>query len=615
MVFTDSRTEFFIADTAVDPLQGMLPTNQELQQAYSSLIISASGWRKVFAASKHEEDRTEALDRADSFLVAFAALAMARHLGAGTTVLVGLDARPTGASIADIIIRIFLANGIAVRYLFIAAAPEIMAYSNKAGIDAFFYISASHNPIGHNGFKFGRKGGVFMGQETALVSSVFKSLVETVDSCELVQQMSHSVKQQDYEQVLQAIAREKEQALLAYENLVLRTAADSLDEEAIGAMLASIKHGIAKHPLGIVGELNGSARGETIDRTFLSALGVQTIFLNDRPRQVVHPIVPEGENLELCRTELEKAYAKNPAFQLGYVPDNDGDRGNIVYIQQSTGRAHILGAQELFALVASVELTLARAKHHNLAIAINGPTSLIIESIARRLGAVVARAEVGEANVVQLANQLRDKGYTVRLLGEGSNGGNITHPSKVRDPLNTLVSLIKLLTSETLFAEVTNQDVSPGASLSVENAVASLPKRTITGGFSLEAIMRIKSSSHLKLKTAYEKLFAADFSTRAQELRERFGIVAWREEQLEGTVCRTGVGEGFRTGAGRGGLKILFLNQDGDATDFIWMRGSGTEPVFRIMADAQGHDQSRHDYLLAWQRSLVEQADAQACRS
>ncbi len=613
MVFTDNRTGFFIADTSVDPLQGMLPTAEELKQAYSSLIISASGWRKVFAASKHEEDRTEALDRADSFLVAFAALAMARHLGAGTTVLVGLDARPTGASIADIINRIFLANGVAVRYLFIAAAPEIMAYSNRTGIDAFFYVSASHNPIGHNGFKFGRQGGVFTGQETALVSAVFKSLVEEPSSCDLVQKMSSSVEVQTYELVLNAIAQEKEQALLAYENLVLRTAADCEDEEAIGAMLAEIKHGIEKHPIGIVGELNGSARGETIDRTFLSALGVKTIFLNDRPRQVVHPIVPEGENLELCRTELEKAYAKDPAFQLGYVPDNDGDRGNIVYIKQSTGRAHILGAQDLFALVACVELTLARANHTDLAIAINCPTSLIIETIAKRLDVVVARAEVGEANVVQLADQLRAKGHTVRLLGEGSNGGNITHPSKVRDPLNTLVSLIKLLTSETLFAKVTSQDITHMKAVSIEAAVASLPKRTITGGFSTEAIMRIKSTSHLKLKTAYEKLFAASFLERAQDLRVRFGIFGWREEQTEGTICRTGVGNALRTGAGRGGLKILFLDQNDEATDFIWMRGSGTEPVFRIMADAQGNDQSRHDYLLAWQRSLVEMADAEAC--
>ncbi len=124
--------------------------------------------------------------------------------------------------------------------------------------------------------------------------------------------------------------------------------------------------------------------------------------------------------------------------------------------QQSTGRA-ISRSTGTVRPRASVDSPSPGAKHTNLAIAINGPTSLIIESIATRLGAVVARAEVGEANVVQLADQLRDKGYTVRLLGEGSNGGNITHPSKVRDPLNTLVSLIKLLTSETLFAEVTNQ--------------------------------------------------------------------------------------------------------------------------------------------------------------
>ena len=37
--------------------------------------------------------------------------------------------------------------------------------------------------------------------------------------------------------------------------------------------------------------------------------------------------------------------------------------------------------------------------------------------------------------------------------------------------------------------------------------------------------------------------------------------------------------------------------------------GSQTEPVFRIMADALGSDKNRHDYLLNWQRELVEKAD------
>jgi phosphomannomutase len=62
----------------------------------------------------------------------------------------------------------------------------------------------------------------------------------------------------------------------------------------------------------------------------------------------------------------------------------------------------------------------------------------------------------------------------------------------------------------------------------------------------------------------------------------------------------------------RGGLKIVFSDKIGQDTDFIWMRGSGTEPVFRIMADAEGNDQERHDYLLAWQRDLVSRADEEA---
>ena len=52
---------------------------------------------------------------------------------------------------------------------------------------------------------------------------------------------------------------------------------------------------------------------------------------------------------------------------------------------------------------------------------------------------------MGEANVVNLARNLREQGYQVRILGEGSNGGTITNPAAVRDPLNTIFALLKLL--------------------------------------------------------------------------------------------------------------------------------------------------------------------------
>ena len=123
--------------------------------------------------------------------------------------------------------------------------------------------------------------------------------------------------------------------------------------------------------------------------------------------------------------------------------------------------------------------------------------------------------------------------------------------------------------------------------------------------------MRIKSMDHGKLKDAYERLFVTDYAQRSAELEKRFGIFGWREEQTEGTTLRLGLGAAYRTPPMRGGLKIVFSNQLGVDTDFIWMRGSGTEPVFRILADALGDDQERHDYLLAWQRDLVQRADSE----
>lgn len=599
-------TGFFITDDSVDPLAGALPSQEQLESSYRSMILSASGWRKIFAQGG-EEDPSPGICRADLFLVALAAEAFWRQMKC-SRVIIGMDSRPTGPAIADVVCRVLIAHGVQVSHQFISAAPEIMASSFYRNDDHFFYISASHNPIGHNGFKFGSRGGVADAQQATAVIATFRTLLTDPAASATVQKLSASLDAVRYRKVLQSIGTSKEEALVSYERLVLDTATDSEDELVFGSLVAAIRHDVATHPIGIVAELNGSARGLSIDKPFLEGLGVKTRFLNDKPRQIVHGIVPEQENLELCRQELDKAHREDPSFVIGYVPDNDGDRGNIVYFDETTNSARILGAQELFALVARIELTLSRKEGIPQAIAVNGPTSLMIETIAASLGAKVFRAEVGEANVVRLAQQLRGQGYAVRMLGEGSNGGNITHPSKVRDPLNTLVSLIKLLSSADRFARITKREGLP----SIARALESLPARTITGGFSDEAVMRIKTTDHGKLKRAYEKQFLLSYLQRREELGSRFGIYGWRAQQTEGTNCKNGFGEAFRSPPMRGGLKIIFADRLGNDSDFIWMRGSGTEPVFRIMADASGNDRSRHDYLLAWQRSLVECADREA---
>lgn len=124
--------------------------------------------------------------------------------------------------------------------------------------------------------------------------------------------------------------------------------------------------------------------------------------------------------------------------------------------------------------------------------------------------------------------------------------------------------------------------------------------------------MQISTTDHGKIKAAYERIFVQEFAQRRDELVQRFNIYTWREEQMEGISMRIGMGPDYRKPPMRGGLKIVFSDQQGNDTDFIWMRGSGTEAVFRIMADAKGLDQERHDYLLAWHRTMVEAADTES---
>jgi phosphomannomutase len=92
-------------------------------------------------------------------------------------------------------------------------------------------------------------------------------------------------------------------------------------------------------------------------------------------------------------------------------------------------------------------------------------------------------------------------------------------------------------------------------------------------------------------------------------LARDYGIVSWREINYEGTGEVAGFGPGFRTGSERGGLKIIFSDQAGRDTDFIWMRGSGTEPVFRVLADSVGKDPARERTLLEWHRQMIREAD------
>jgi len=301
------------------------------------------------------------------------------------------------------------------------------------------------------------------------------------------------------------------------------------------------------------------------------------------------------------------------------MPDCDGDRGNIVYWDQKEQKARVLAAQEVFALSVLSELAFRRFTkgEEKTAVAVNGPTSMRINDIAQAFGAAVFRSEVGEANAVNLARSLREKGWCVPILGEGSNGGNITHPAAVRDPLNTLFALIKLLTIRDangkkglfhLWCALSGRESAYRDDFTLADIIQTLPAYATTGVSDKRALLHIMQTDHARLKRNFQKLFCAQWREKETDLRERYGVMSWE------AAATVGINEILNPSdfgvSGKGGLKIIFKNGAGENLAYMWMRGSGTEPVFRIMCDVKGGNKKLEAELIDWETAMLVQADA-----
>jgi phosphoglucomutase len=620
----DRLTGLPLGDPEADPLGAQVPCEEQaIAAARRAMIVSASGWRTVFAADGDEESPVSQVSPRHLELTALAGAAVAEYFEdrlspARRTVVLAVDSRPTGPPLAEVLIRVLLARGFAVRYLFISPIPEVIAYSaSQPEVGAFLYVSASHNPVGHNGLKFGRAGeGVLPAAESRQVAAAFDRLCADPARRRAVAAAVRRVSPDAVGRVLEEVALAKPRALAAYRAFSLDVADGPV---GAGTAAAAIAEGVRRAGCGIVVDFNGSARTTTADLSLLESLGIRTRALNATPREIAHQILPEGPGLDTAREALEEAAAADPRFSLAYVPDNDGDRGNMVFAGAETP----LSAQEVFALAVVAELAWLSAagisprEDAPWAVVVNGPTSLRVERIAAAFDTEVHRCEVGEANVVEAAARLRERGYLVRILGEGSNGGNILHPSRVRDPIATVFSFLKLLyagrgTEADLFRGWCTRRGAEQAyrpDFTLEDVRRTLPRFRTTGTGEPGARLQVAGSDHAGLKRRYAQVFAAEWRKRRAELEDRYGIIRYEEIRYEGTESYV-VGTGGETAAGPGGLKMQFYDAADRAVGFLWMRGSGTEPVFRAVVDIEGDDPEAEAELLAWHRRMIETADS-----
>lgn len=610
-------------------------SREEIQAVLDKMILSASGWRGIFALDGGEESASEQINEAHRIISAAAALVFAGYLRnsrllsenqkQNALVFLGADTRPTGKSIAAAMIPVLLSCGCQVCYAGITAAPEIMAWARSRADNAagFVYISASHNPIGHNGIKFGlTDGGVLPAAETVKLIESFRNFFKSNGFIEEIESALSKAGSAQIKKVYSCMEASKTQAVEAYNNFC-----GSVVWAGNEAVSRAVKDGLKKQSIGVVCDFNGSARTVSVDKDYFSSLGLKFDCINGEPGQIAHRIVPEGESLEPCRILLENAHSRDASFALGYVPDCDGDRGNLVIWDDKQKKARSLEAQEVFALACVAEFShlvwtdvLRYDKNGSViskaAVAVTDPTSMRIDRIAEAFGVSVFRAEVGEANVVGLARALREEGYIVRILGEGSAGGNITHPSAVRDPLNTVLAIVKLLSVRSsagrkglfeIWCARSGQEAKYRSNFTLADVIASLPRFESTPAYSKDAVMRISAKEHSVLKDRYQKVFMREWEEQKDELKTKYGFYGWEVIAYNGLEEKRGISRFGDNGSG--GLKICFLNEKRRETAYIWMRGSATEPVFRIMADAEGSNKQVERDLIEWQRRMIIKAD------
>lgn len=630
------------------------------------MILSASGWRKVFAQSGDERDATTKIGSvnkalcflsAESFLEwlkarsgsgrkakAAATLNESKAKKRRLKIVVATDTRPTGKECAEYALKALCLGGADAVCLGVAAAPEIMAFARS--FDAFVYISASHNPIGHNGIKFGLDdGGVLNAAQNLEVRAIFERKLNEAGGAEEVLKRADAAKSAAFLKAVskEKVAANKKASLAAYQKFSRLVSSGTESAAAQKKFFDGLKAALKKSGTIVCADFNGSARCLCIDKKFFSECGLKFKAINARPGLIVHEIIPEPENLvhvarfveetaaQIAESENSRktkkaaaqkaSKAKKAPTIIGYMPDCDGDRGNIVYYSQKEGKAKILKAQEVFALSVLSELSFAALrqkagkkadasnKKARLAVAVNCPTSMRIEEIAAAFGAKVFRAEVGEANVVNLAREKREAGFEVPILGEGSNGGTITYPACVRDPLNTVMALAKFLAVKEAWELWTKARGIPLKNdYTLDDILDSLPKYTTTGVSEKRAILKIKTSDHAVLKKNFQKVFEDSFNKDSEGLVKKYGIVSWKASLTNGTKEKIGATDFSKSE--KGGLKILFYEKNSSApSSFIWMRGSGTEPVFRIMCDVKGKDAKKEKELLAWETKMLAQTD------
>jgi phosphomannomutase len=555
-----------------------------LQEALkdSALVQSFSGVRTRLGEGPAVSNPQRVLMQAYGF-------AYARRVLSGCAkgvLLIGRDPRPTGEFTARALAEGFLAGAIStgcrlkICNLGIITTPLIETAVRALKADGGVMITASHNPITDNGFKF--LTGVHpstLGDDApagALLSP--PAMAKVVHD---VRAIAGGEGVAEFVTSIQALNGELlERALGNGEDQVSRVKAERAYLDFLGLEWGVQPHCLKPLVLGpvLLDPNGGSACG--IGARVLEHFGVRAIEVNAELGYPEHAIDTDGVDpasgrhmlLRVCRATLRAGARFGIAF------DYDADRGNIVL--PGTDESAIIHPQTVAAMNIALalvhrELT-TRKSNSKLAVVMSDATSGACEKVASFFGAQVFTVETGEINVVTMMHRLRKEGYDVPVGVEGANGGTIFGEATCRDGLQTALCAA-LADEQPVLADHWMKVLHRNHEPMPEQKVMRLPDILARVPVHYNRMLRIEGPSlpHGEVKARMEEFFEKKLWPDLSQKYARYRFVNY-----EGTSEVVD-----RTGDETGGWRVVL--EDGSDKSFIFARGSRTEAgIWRVIVDA-----------------------------
>lgn len=347
--------------------------------------LTVSGYRGIWGDTLTKEI-------AELYANAFAYFVRSRG---GSRILIGRDARKSGAALCDVVAETLVKNGIHVTIGGLLPTPTVLFLVREMGFDGAIIVTASHNPPEYNGLKFVTSRGMFTNEaEIAEIQELLQKHLENIS----------------FEQGSITTNLELGSKHIAH---IL----ENIDTDLI----------IKKHFRVVLDPINSA--GAILTPQLLHALCCDVTVINAEPHgDFAHMPEPLPENLEQLGNAVKEVGA-----DIGFAQDPDADR-LVVCDEQG------VVVFEEYTLSLAIQTVLQKTPGD---IVINMSTSNTNEMLAKKVNKKTFRTKVGEANVVEgiIKNNA--------VIG-GEGGGGVIYPAinNCRDSLTGIALILELLAQE-----------------------------------------------------------------------------------------------------------------------------------------------------------------------